>query len=112
MKAPAPLGQEPGLVPDIPRDITPDELDALNALAEKLDGPIPGAENLAPLAEKMGPDAAPAIEVAAPRAEEVKAGAEVPAAVVEAKVEAAPEPQPASADQPPTDNHPLTTGPE
>ena len=33
--------QEPGLVPDIPRDITPEELDALSALAAKLDGPIP-----------------------------------------------------------------------
>src|SRR5205807_115392 len=28
----------PALVPDIPRDITPEELDALSALAAKLDG--------------------------------------------------------------------------
>ena len=56
VKAPAPAGQEPGLVPDIPRDITPEELDALSALAAKLDGPIPAAENIAPLAEKMGRD--------------------------------------------------------
>jgi CheY-like chemotaxis protein len=39
VKEPLPPGQEPGLVPDIPRDITPEELDALSALAEKLDGP-------------------------------------------------------------------------
>ena len=51
VKAPPPPGQEPGLVPDIPRDITPDELDALSALAAKLDGPIPAAENIVPLAE-------------------------------------------------------------
>ena len=53
-----PPGQEPGLVPDIPRDITPEELDALSALAAKLDGPIPAAENIASLAEKVGPAAA------------------------------------------------------
>jgi CheY-like chemotaxis protein len=47
--------QEPGLVPDIPRDITPEELDALSALAAKLDGPIPATENIASLAEKVGP---------------------------------------------------------
>ena len=40
VKAPAPPGQEPGLVPDIPRDITPEELDVLSALAAKLDGPM------------------------------------------------------------------------
>ena len=51
VKAPPPPGQEPGLVPDIPRDITPDELDALSALAAKLDGPIPAAENIVPMAE-------------------------------------------------------------
>src|SRR5271154_7629607 len=55
VKTPPPPGQEPGLVPDIPRDITPAELDALSALAAKLDGPIPEAENIAPLAETMGP---------------------------------------------------------
>ena len=51
VKAPPPPGQEPGLVPDIPRDITPDELDALSALAAKLDGPVPAAENIVPLVE-------------------------------------------------------------
>jgi CheY-like chemotaxis protein len=55
VKNPTPPGQEPGLVPDIPRDITPEELDALSALAAKLDGPIPEAENIAPIAETMGP---------------------------------------------------------
>ncbi len=75
VKAPAPPGQEPGLVPDIPRDITPEELDALSALAAKLDGPIPEAEAVAPLAEKMGPASA--------------GEAEVPATALEAKSEAA-----------------------
>jgi CheY-like chemotaxis protein len=92
VKAPAPPGQEPGLVPDIPRDITPEELDALSAVAEKLDGPIPAAENIAPLAEKMGPIEAPAAEVAAAKTEAIEAEAaktevEAPAAVAEAKKE-------------------------
>src|ERR1700687_4536117 len=39
VKEPPPPGQEPGLVPDIPRDITPEELDALSALAANLEGP-------------------------------------------------------------------------
>ncbi|MGD1216312.1 MAG: response regulator [Terriglobales bacterium] len=82
VKAPPPPGQEPGLVPDIPRDITPEELDALSALAAKLDGPIPVAENIAPLAEKMGPAEAPATEFAAAKTE-----VEVPAAAAEAKKE-------------------------
>jgi CheY-like chemotaxis protein len=43
VKPPAPAGQEPGLVPDIPRDITPAELDALSALASQLNTP-PAAE--------------------------------------------------------------------
>lgn len=69
VKPPAPVGQEPGLVPEIPRDITPEELDALSALAEKLDRPIPAAENIAPLAEEMRPVEAPVAEVAAAKAE-------------------------------------------
>lgn len=69
VKPPAPVGQEPGLVPEIPRDITPEELDALSALAEKLDGPIPAVENVAPLAEEMRPVEAPVAEVAAANAE-------------------------------------------
>ena len=83
VKAPAPPGQEPGLVPDIPRDITPEELDALSALAEKLDGPIPAAENIAPLAEKIGPIEAPAAEAAkteAAKAEAAETEVEIPAA--------------------------------
>jgi CheY-like chemotaxis protein len=88
VKAPAPPGQEPGLVPDIPRDITPEELDALSALAEKLDGPIPAAENIAPLAEKIGPIEAPAAEAAKTEVEiaaaaEEKKEVETPAPVVE-----------------------------
>ena len=51
---PRPESQEPGLVPDIPRDITPDELDALSALVAKLDGPIPQAEEIAPIGDKIG----------------------------------------------------------
>src|SRR5215470_6465371 len=40
VKGTTPAAQEPGLVPDIPRDITPEELDALSELVAKLDGPI------------------------------------------------------------------------
>jgi CheY-like chemotaxis protein len=106
VKAPAPAGQEPGLVPDIPRDITPEELDALSALAAKLDGPIPAAENIAPLAEKMGPVEVPSTDTASASAEVVKAEvespaqapsdekkeAETPASVVEAATASAPAP--------------------
>jgi CheY-like chemotaxis protein len=81
VKAPPP-GQEPGLVPEIPRDITPEELDALSALAAKLDGPIPEAENIAPLAEKVGSAEAPAAEIAAAKPE-----VEAPSAAAEAKEE-------------------------
>jgi len=79
VKAPTPAGQEPGLVPDIPRDITPDELDALSALVAKLDGPIPAAENIAPLAEEISPAKAPATELAAAKSEAAKLEAEVSA---------------------------------
>ncbi|MGB6384694.1 MAG: response regulator [Terriglobales bacterium] len=86
VKAPPPPGQEPGLVPDIPRDITPEELDALSALAAKLDGPIPEAENISPLAEKMGPVEAATAEIAAAQT----AAAKIETANIEAaKVEAA-----------------------
>lgn len=82
VKAPAPPGQEPGLVPDIPRDITPEELDALSALAAKLDGPSPSAEDIAPLAEeiKTAPVEASPAEFAV-----VKTEVEVPAPAAEAK---------------------------
>ena len=86
VKAPPPPGQEPGLVPDIPRDITADELDALSALAAKLDGPIPQAENISPLAEqlaeKMGPVDAPLDAMVAAKTE-----VEDAAAAVESKEE-------------------------
>jgi CheY-like chemotaxis protein len=55
--------QEPGVVPDIPRDITPEELDALSELAAKLDG-VPAAENVASISEKVGSDVAPCPEEA------------------------------------------------
>ena len=101
-KGPALPGAEPGLVPDIPRDITPEELDALSALAEKLDEPIPAAENIAPLADeikikiKMGPvTASPAefaavkteVEIPAPVVEPTAAVVEAPASVVKEKSE-------------------------
>jgi twitching motility two-component system response regulator PilH len=66
-ETPAPR-QEPGLVPDLPRDITPDELDALSALVAKLDGPIPQAEEITPISDKIGfsgTEAEPKGEVAA-----------------------------------------------
>jgi CheY-like chemotaxis protein len=69
---------EPALVPDIPRDITPEELDVLSALAAKLDAPI-SAEKIAPLAETTAPVEAPAAEVAG------KTEVELPAAAVEVK---------------------------
>src|SRR5208337_4211112 len=75
--APPPPEPEPAMVPDIPRDITPEELDALSALAAKLDGPA-SVENTAPLAEKTDPVEAPAAEVAATTTE-----VETPAAVAE-----------------------------
>ncbi len=78
---PVPAGQEPGLVPDIPRDITPEELDVLSALAAKLDGPIPESEKIASLAEKVGP------------AEAVPAKAEEAVAAPVAEVKAAEEPK-------------------
>ncbi len=102
VKAPAPPGQESGLVPDIPRDITPEELDALSTLAAKLDAPIPAAESIAPLADKladkikiktkMGPVEAPAAEsvaesMATSAAATAKTEAEVPAVAAEANKE-------------------------
>src|SRR6202521_4087301 len=93
VKEPPPPGQEPGLVPDIPRDITPEELDALSALAAKLDGPTSAGENIAPLAEKMGPGMSPAAELAAAdtevaKTEVPKAEVDAPAPVADAKKDA------------------------
>jgi CheY-like chemotaxis protein len=72
--------REPGLVPDIPRDITPDELDALSALVAKLDGPIPQAEAISPIGDKIGAsDSAP--ETKAEAAETVNPEAIAPPAL-------------------------------
>jgi CheY-like chemotaxis protein len=80
VKEPPPPGQEPGLVPDIPRDITPEELDALSALAAKLDGPTPA---VAAEVKEIEPPA-PVVEA------EAEAAGVVPAAsVVEGKSEIA-----------------------
>jgi CheY-like chemotaxis protein len=45
-------GVEPERLPDIPRDITPEELDALSALAARLDAPTAETENAAPSTER------------------------------------------------------------
>src|ERR1700686_4175028 len=44
--------QESQVVPDIPRDITPEELDALSAVAAKLDGPAVSSDETTPQVEK------------------------------------------------------------
>jgi CheY-like chemotaxis protein len=75
----APPEPEPALVPDIPRDITPEELDALSALAAKLDAPI-SAKNTAPLAGKTVPVEAPAAAFAGNEVEVPAAAAEVKSA--------------------------------
>src|SRR6202048_5045912 len=83
VKEPPPPGQEPGLVPDIPRDITPEELDALSAVAAKLDGPTPAAA--AEVKKEVEP---PTPVVKAETEAETAAAGVVPAAsVVEAKSE-------------------------
>lgn len=65
--------KEPAVVPDIPRDITPEELDALSALAEKLDAPQSSGEQAKgekPAAEKpVATAAATTLEVIAPQSE-------------------------------------------
>ncbi|MGA8537976.1 MAG: response regulator, partial [Terriglobales bacterium] len=75
---PSPLGQNPDLVPDIPDDVTVEELDALSAFAAKLDGLTPAAEehniphateHTVPLAVQPVEDPAPAVEPAAAVAE-------------------------------------------
>ena len=89
-------GQEPGLVPDIPRDITPEELDALSALAAKLDGPISPSENVAPLVDERADEIAPetahettldSAEASAIEVAEAKAAVEILAAMPEEKRE-------------------------
>jgi len=78
--------QEPGLVPDIPRDITPEELDALSDLVAKLDGPAAAPENVTSISEKIGP-----VEASAPEAKSEVAAAIAPAEV-EKKIEIPPPP--------------------
>jgi CheY-like chemotaxis protein len=53
----------PAVVPDIPRDITPEELDALSALAEKLDAPQPAVTS-----EKVAAQAPATTEPSQPQA--------------------------------------------
>jgi len=94
-------GREADPAPDIPRDITPEELDALSAVAAKLDGASPAVEKVAAGAAqiesakseniKAVPFEAPAAESAAVRPE-VKGFSIVASAPVEAvaaKTEAA-----------------------
>jgi CheY-like chemotaxis protein len=72
-----PAALEPSAVPDIPRDITPEELDALSALAAKLDRSAATEEDekVAPAAETAPPvEAKVESEVAAPAWEEKTAG--------------------------------------
>ncbi len=88
--------QEPGLVPDIPRDITPEELDALSALAAKLDGPAQAAESVAPpptervelAASVTAPEALPSETSVTPVQEKQEAEvASAPVAEVEGEAE-------------------------
>jgi CheY-like chemotaxis protein len=48
--------KEPAIVPDIPRDITPEELDALSAVAEKLDIQGAAAENVSVRPDESRPN--------------------------------------------------------
>ena len=84
-----PAAQEPGLVPDIPRDITPEELDALSELVAKLDGPIPASEHATPLGDKIAA-AEPTAEAKAEEAPAAEAKAEVAPAAEAAPAETAP----------------------
>ena len=59
VSAPVPA---PVSAPDIPHDITPEELDALTALAAKLDGRTPAAENTASPAKQELESPAPVVE--------------------------------------------------
>jgi len=89
--APAPV--EPMVVPDIPRDITPEELDALSALAAKLDGPAPEKTPAPAIEVAATAEAKPEFKVAAPAGEEKNAG-ELPAAPVEPTGEGQPSTNP------------------
>lgn len=103
-------------VPEIPRDITPEELDALSALAAKLDGDTPAADKSAP-SEKAAPsEARKEFEVAAPAVDEksaviAAAQAESPVAPAEEMKPAAEapaaEPAPATAEAKPPEAVPV-----
>jgi CheY-like chemotaxis protein len=98
----APAAREPELVPDIPRDITPEELDALSALAAKLDGAA-AVENVSPFPEKslpekeIAPPEARVAEVATAQTEAVKSEAVKPEAIEIAAINIAAEVSAASA---------------
>jgi CheY-like chemotaxis protein len=84
----APFGRNPDLVPDIPDDVTAEELDALSALAAKLDGLTPAAEdNIPHAAEHTVPPAEQELEAPAPAVEPVVAATEATFAVEPAAVE-------------------------
>ncbi len=87
--------KDPDLVPDIPRDITPEELDALSAVAAKLDGPRAAAEeaaaNATPIVTATVPSVAAGTEVVAVDTKPAeKMEAEIPAAPVKAVAADAP----------------------
>jgi len=94
--------QEPGLVPDIPRDITPAELDALSDLVAKLDGPAAEPENVTSISEKIGPVESPVPEaksevVTASAPAEAKKETEVGQVVAEPQVATSVETSPVAA---------------
>jgi CheY-like chemotaxis protein len=77
----APAPPETSVVPDIPHDITPEELDALSALAAKLDAPAAETEeSVAPAVEEAKPVETKAEPEAAVPAKEEKGAGDVPAA--------------------------------
>ena len=55
-----PAEKEPAIVPDIPRDITPEELDALSAVAEKLDTQASAADSVSVGSDESRPGEAAA----------------------------------------------------
>src|SRR6266446_264357 len=75
VKAPMP---EPELVPDIPRDITPEELDVISALAAKLDGPIPAAAKTEAEAPALAAEANQEVEAPAPVVEPAATAVDAP----------------------------------
>jgi CheY-like chemotaxis protein len=97
----APPERDPDLASDIPDDVTPEELDALSALAAKLDGLTLADEDSAPPAKQGVEAPAPAVEPAAAAdatfavepaafAVEGKSECEIPVENIEPAVESAP----------------------